>query len=435
MKKIFLIFVFVSLFFAGVASAHQPNLLFMQKGDVTITDPEISRAFYDELKDKPKSFYIDSKSDFIFYINLLVPAFENPKGRYSAKVFAVDEKNNEKEILFLDGNRSEWQEYFEEFGRDYYYTGPEYEDYLMAGKYRIEVFSEDNKGKYVLAVGNKESFDLMSILNVYWQIPLLKLSFFKTSLLQFFLTPFGIGLIAFIGLIVIFVFFINYLISVFAEWRKHNNAKTLLLTSGGMDMRNEITKLLQKPAYDVNVAFITTAAKAVDDVDFVKKDFNTMRDMGFNIEEFDIEGKTEQQLFEILKLKDIIYVEGGNTFYLMKAMQACHFEKVLRKLLKEGIVYIGASAGSVVAGRTIQTANKFGTGPDQNMRLASLKGLNLIPFDIFVHYQPSDAEVIKQKIKNPKKRFKTLRILSDRQALLVQGKEIALIGDGDEIII
>jgi peptidase E len=35
------------------------------------------------------------------------------------------------------------------------------------------------------------------------------------------------------------------------------------------------------------------------------------------------------RLFEV---KDIIFVAGGNTFYLLKAMRACNFEKVLRKL-------------------------------------------------------------------------------------------------------
>ena len=63
--------------------------------------------------------------------------------------------------------------------------------------------------------------------------------------------------------------------------------------------------------------------------------------MGFNVEEIDIEGKTEAEVMKLLELKDIIFVEGGNTFYLLKAMRECNFEKVIRKLLKEGKVYIG----------------------------------------------------------------------------------------------
>ena len=213
---------------------------------------------------------------------------------------------------------------------------------------------------------------------------------------------------------------------------KHNQAKTLLLTSAGMQMKKEIIKLLQKPAYDITVVFISTAAKPEENLEFLKMDWTVMRDeMGFNVEEIDIDGKTEAEVIKALKLKDIIYVEGGNTFYLLKAMRACNFEKIIRKLLKEGKVYVGSSSGSIVAGRTIQASEWLG---DKNMvHIKDLKGLNLVPFDIVCHYQPQYAEIIKQKIKNPKKRAKMLKILTDQQAILVQGKETDLIGEGDAI--
>ena len=161
-----------------------------------------------------------------------------------------------------------------------------------------------------------------------------------------------------------------------------------------------------------------------------------MTEIGFNVEEIDIEGKTEDQVYQLLEFKDMIFVEGGNTFYLLNAMQKCNFERVIKKLLKLGRVYVGSSAGSIVAGKTIQTADKFGTGTDNaNLKLTNLNGLNLVPFDIFVHYQPEDNEIIKQKMPDPKKRAKNLKILTDEQAILVQGKEIDLIGQGEVVIL
>ena len=210
-------------------------------------------------------------------------------------------------------------------------------------------------------------------------------------------------------------------------------AKTILLTSAGMQMKDEIIKLLQKPAYDVTVAFISTASKPEQNLSYVKKDWDAMKEMGFNLEEIDIEGKNENQLLKLLSPKDIIFVEGGNTFYLLKAMRESNFEKVIRKLLKQGKVYIGVSAGSIVAGKTIETAGW--KNADRNIvGLKNLKGLNLVPFNIFVHYQPEYAEIIKQEIKNPRKRRK-LKILTDEQAILVQGKETMLIGKGEEVIL
>jgi dipeptidase E len=425
---------FLFLGFAPNVFAHQPKIIYSQKGDVQILNPEISQDFYDELAGKPRDYFIDSDKSFVLYINLLVPEASNREGRYSANIF-LEGKDGEMQVASLDGTAFDWQEYYESFVRDYYLKGPKFEKELEAGKYKIEVYSADNKGKYVLAAGKNEVYDAKSILNIYWQLPLLKIAFFKTSVLQFFLTPFGIAGIGVIGAILIFLALIYYFVGAIKELIKHNQAKTLLLTSNGMQMKEEIVKLLQKPAYDITVAFISTAAKPQASLDYLKRDWNIMRDeLGFNLEEIDIEGKKENEVIKLLELKDIIFVEGGNTFYLLKAMRACNFEKIIRKLLKNGKVYIGASAGSIVAGRTIQTAGWKG-GDKNTVGLTSLRGLNLVPFDIFVHYQPEHAEIIEQKIKNPKKRAKKLKILTDDQAILVQGKEVSLIGKGEAVII
>ncbi len=451
-KKLLPVAVFLFfIVFPCAVFAHQPQLIYLNQGDVFVDNPELSQAFYDELNGEPKNYFVESKNDFNLYLNILVPIPENFEGRYSVNVYMLYNKeydgkegemlivSDEEDIYTLDGLSFEWQEYYEKFGRDYYLKGPEFSKDLTTGRYRIEVFPSepfaDYKGKYVLAIGKTEAYDAKALLNVYWQLPLLKIQFFKTSPLQFFLTPFGIAGIAIIGGILIFLALIYYLMGAIKEAVKHRQAKTLLLTSAGMQMKQEIIKLLQKPAYNVTVGFITTAAKPQPNLDYLWNDWSIMKDeMGFNIEEVDIEGKTEAEVEKLLKLKDIIFVEGGNTFYLLKAMRACNFEKIIRKLLKQGKVYVGASAGSIVAGRTIKTAG-WKSGDKNIVGLKNLKGLNLVPFDIFVHFQPEHAEIIKQKIKNPKKRQKKLRILTDEQAILVQGKDTMLIGKGDAVVV
>jgi len=437
MKKIvLLILVSIFLLSAGGVLAHQPQLVYSQQGDIQINNPEISQAFYDELKGTTRDYFINSDKDFELYVNLLVPNPENKDGRYSANIFSLDGDKIEQ-IATVDGASFEWKNYWESFGRDWYLQGPEFKKNVSAGKYKIEVYSADNLGKYVLAVGQIESFNAQSILSIYWQLPLLKLSFFKTSVLQFFLTPFGIGGIAAVGGLLILLALINYLVGLAKEFVKHNQAKTLLLTSGGMpQMQDEIIKLLQKPSYDVTVGFINTAYKykLQEDPDYRSIDLRIMRDLGFNVEEIDIEGKKEYELMRLLELKDIVFVAGGNAFYLLKAMRSCNFEKVIKKLLKSGKVYIGVSAGSIVAGKTIETAGW--KDADKNIvKLKNLKGLSLVPFNIFVHYTPEWDEIIKQEIKNPKKRAKSLRIITDDQGILVQGKEVDLIGDGEQIIV
>ena len=326
MKKIIL-HIAVFLFFTGCflhpcnVSAYQSRVVYLEQGDVQIKNPEIAQEFYDNLKGKPRDYFIDSTQNFNLYINLLVPEEANKDGRYSADIF----DNQGNKIYSIDSNSSDWQEFYQSFDRNYYLKGPELSEKLLAGKYKIEVYSNlpaqaggnsssqilqsktsEDKGEYVLVIGKKESYDILSVLNIYWQLPFLKITFFKTSVLQFFLTPFGIAGIGLFGAILIFLALISYLTGLIKKIIKHNEAKTLLLTSSGMQMKNEIIKLLQKPAYDITVAFITTASKPEENLDYLKRDLEIMRDeMRFNVEEIDIEGKKEQEVLKLLELTDI----------------------------------------------------------------------------------------------------------------------------------
>ena len=429
-KKLLLILsVCLFLSFAQSASAHLPRIIYNQSNDIQVKDPEISQAFYDQLGGSPRNYLINSAVDFNLYINLLVPANSNSNGRYSAKVFLVkdDKEGEDEEIVFIDGQTDFlWQEFYEPFGRDYYFKGPEFEKTLPAGDYKITVFSYENRGKYTLAIGKEEKFSVMETLNVYFTLPILKLDFFKTPVWEFFLTPFGlfiVGLFVFILLIMacfVFVGFINEII----ESRK---PKMLLLTSSGMSgTKEEILSVLPKPADKIRVAHIITASKVEEDASYVDRDRELMKEAGFNVEDIDIEGKSKNQLMKILEDEDIIYVQGGNTYYLLKQMRKSGFDKIIKKLLTKGIIYIGVSAGSIVAGETIETAGWLG---DKNtVNLMSLKGLKLAKSNIFVHYKPEHAEIIKQKSKKIKKK---LRILTDEQALFVFGKKITLVGEGE----
>lgn len=431
MKKFVLIFfIFLFLISASFCLAHLPRIVYDQFKDIKIENPENSQAFYDQLADKPRNYLISSKNEFTFYINLLVPEFSNPNGRYSANIYSIKDGKNEK-LFLLDGQTNfEWKEYYEEFGRDYYLKGPELEKTLPAGDYRIEVFSSDNKGKYVLVIGKNEVFPILESIKVYWILPMLKIQFFKTSVLEFLFTPFGIVGIGIIGAILLVLVFLSFGVSAIKKILKRK-PKMMLLTSSGMTgSKEDIMAILPKPAEDIRVAHIITAVKPEEDKYYAQQDEELMKEAGFNVEQIDIEGKNYTQLLHVLRNFDIIYVQGGNTFYLLKCMRACGFKKVMKKLFREGVIYVGVSAGSVVVGKKVETAKWYG---DKNMAgIIDFSGLNFVPFDIFVHYRPEHAEIIKNKIPKPKKR-KNLKILQDGQAIFVLGKDVTFVGSGEVI--
>lgn len=68
----------------------------------------------------------------------------------------------------------------------------------------------------------------------------------------------------------------------------------------------------------------------------------------------------------VLESSDCVYLEGGNTFYLMHHMRRLGCDEVLREILAttasgEGTLLVGISAGAICAGRSISTALWKGT--------------------------------------------------------------------------
>ena len=207
--------------------------------------------------------------------------------------------------------------------------------------------------------------------------------------------------------------------------------KTLILTSSGSFITaNNIDHFLPKKIIDCKIAYIITASKKVDDTSYIERQRKKMDELNFSYVEIDIAGKNEDELKVALEGYDIVMVEGGNTFYLLKAVRESGFENVIKELIKKGVVYIGSSAGSYIMCPSIIMATWSNRGFDR-CEIIDYSAMDLVPFLIKAHYTPEMKEMLDEKAKGLQY---PMRVLNDNQAVLVRDGEVQFLGGGDEIV-
>jgi len=228
-KKFIVILSFILLTVAPIALAHNPRII--QNGQtVRVQNPEISQAFYGVLSGE-QWFEINSDKKFILYANLLVPKLPGINTDLLFYIYKLA-NNEQKLIATLDGQSFQWTEFYEPFGGDRYLKGPEYRAEVDRGRYLIKVThcqadlgsaATDSAcafSKYILVIGEQESFPPKEILNALWLLPVLKKDFFGRSPLTAYFNYSGLFLLG--ALIIIAI--VAYIVIKIAK--KKTNIKT-----------------------------------------------------------------------------------------------------------------------------------------------------------------------------------------------------------------
>ena len=161
-------------FHAGTASAHTPVYVGTES-NITVPDALTSRAYYGELAGSPAVYTITSDKDFELYLNILSPYIPDARTDFVVTITT----SAGAPIALLNNTQTVWEKWYEEFGGDTYYKGPEFKQTVPAGTYTLTVSNPDNKGKHVLAPGEAEVFTLAGTPETIHQVYLEKTLLFN----------------------------------------------------------------------------------------------------------------------------------------------------------------------------------------------------------------------------------------------------------------
>ncbi|MEC0348058.1 Type 1 glutamine amidotransferase-like domain-containing protein [Peribacillus frigoritolerans] len=159
----------------------------------------------------------------------------------------------------------------------------------------------------------------------------------------------------------------------------------ILLTSNGFFtdlIKQQFLQLIDGDLSNLKATIITTASHKKQNNRFAMKAKEDLLGFGFKKVDFnDIEFDKP----ELLEKYNVIYINGGNPFYLLYHMKKSGADLILKDIAKQNTVIVGVSAGAIILGPNIEVVNYF-TPQINTVDMQNLTALGLTNKAIFPHY-------------------------------------------------
>ncbi len=205
----------------------------------------------------------------------------------------------------------------------------------------------------------------------------------------------------------------------------------LFLTSScvSKNLQEPFLTFLGKPPEQTKLFFIPTASDVEMDKHYTCKSMDDIAQVGVNPIWYSLKFKTRDQIIQELSEADVIWVNGGNTFYLLDVARKTGFMEVVENLVRnKGVRYGGTSAGTILASPHIE-AGGWGwdeVGADKNdVGLTDFSAFGFVSFVSHVHYDPEKEKDILLGLK----RQTPIYAIPDGAAVEVDDDQIVTHGD------
>ena len=200
----------------------------------------------------------------------------------------------------------------------------------------------------------------------------------------------------------------------------------MILTSSLYESIELVKKFLDKNTESKKILFIPTATNVDEYKKYIHLTQKAFEDFGYEVENFDISIFSEEIAKEKLSEAKIVFISGGNTFYLLQELKRKNLTSYLKERIENGLLYIGESAGSVIAAPDIEYASIV---DDKTLatELEDYTGLNLVDFYIVPHFE---EEPFVESSRNTVELYKDkldLKLINNKEAILVENNNFTII--------
>ena len=179
-----------------------------------------------------------------------------------------------------------------------------------------------------------------------------------------------------------------------------------------------ITKKYLSKMVSNKIVFIPTSGNVEPYTGYIDEGIEMLKSLGYEVEILDITKFDETYLKDKFLKTECICISGGNTFYLLQEIKRKNLVEVLFKRIKEGLFYIGESAGAIIMSENIEYSQMM---DDKSIasELDDYTGVNVFDHYVLPHIGEYPFEESTQKILENYQDKISLVAINNSEAILV----------------